>query len=177
LNYEATWELMSNLIAELRKSGEAIPVKVMRDLRAAKTMMEVYKVDRSRSENLLRIEEYLANLESYLVPEAKKKLGEEYINKWLNNLAETQRRIPAWKSKPPKGFPVGVPRDSKWVRIEPSDKIPIEKIKRLTKQNGLKSEIQADGYALVFGEEQKLKQFVKKMAEILRETPKNVEIH
>ena len=169
MDYEAAWELISNLIAELRKSGEEIPMKVMSDLRAAKTMIEIHKVDQSRSENLLRIEEYLANLESYLVPLVKKRLGEEQMNKWLSNLAETQRRASVWESKPSKGFPIGVPRDSRWVRIEPSDKIPIEKIKHLTRQIGLKSKIQSDRYIIVFGEEQKLKQFVRNMAEILRQ--------
>lgn len=169
MDYEAAWELMSNLIAELRKSGEEIPMKVMNDLRAAKTMIEIHKIDQSRSENLLRIEEYLANLESYLVPLTKKRLGEEQMNKWLDNLAETQRHAPVWESKPSKGFPIGVPRDSRWVRIEPSDKIPIEKIKHLTRQIGLKSKIQSDRYIIVFGEEQKLKQFVRNMAEILRQ--------
>jgi len=167
---------MSDLIAVLRKSGEVVPMKVMSDLRAAKTMIEIYKVNRSHSENLLRIEEYLANLESYLLPVAKKRLGEEQMNKLLNDFAEAQRRTSTWESKPPRGFPVGVPRDSKWVRIEPSDKIPIEKIKHLTRQIGLKSKIQADGYVLVFGEEQKLKQFVKNMAELLREGIKNDKI-
>jgi hypothetical protein len=160
---------MSSLIAELRRSGEAIPMKVMSDLRAAKTMMEVYKVDQSRSENLLRVEEYLANVESYLVPAAKRRLGEEHISTWLNNLAETYRRVPKWESEPPKGFPLGVPRENKWIRIEPSDKIPVAKIRHLTRQIGLKSRTQTDGYVLVFGEEQKLKQFVKNMAELLRE--------
>ncbi len=172
MDYEAAWELMSNLIAELRKSGEEIPMKVMSDLRATKTMIEIHKVDQSHSENLLRIEEYLANLESYLMPLARKKLGEEQMNKWLSNLAETQRRAPIWESKPSKGFPIGVPRDSRWVRVEPSDKIPIEKIKHLSRQIGLKSKIQSDRYILVFGEEQKLKQFVRNMAEILRENIK-----
>jgi hypothetical protein len=169
LDYEAAWGLMSNLIAELRKSGEVIPMNVMSDLRAAKTMMEVYKVDQSHSESLLKIEEYLANLESYLMPVVKKRLGEEQMNMWLNSLAETQRHVPSWESKPHKSFPIGVPRDSKWVRIEPSNEITIEKIKHLTRQIGLKSKIQKDGNVLVFGEEQKLKLFVKNMAELLRE--------
>jgi hypothetical protein len=176
LDYEVAWELMSSLIVELRRSGEAIPARVMSDLRAAKTMMEVYKVDQSRSENLVRVEEYLSNVESYLVPVAKRRLGEEQINVWLSNLAETHRRVLEWGSKPTRGFPIGVPRESKWIRIEPSEKIPIAKIKHLTRQIGLRSKTQTDGYVLVFGEEQKLKQFVKNMAELLREDLQNVEM-
>jgi hypothetical protein len=172
LDYEAAWELISNLIAELRKSGETIPMKVMSDLRAAKTMMEVYKVDKSHSENFQRIEEYLTNLETCLVPIANRKFGKEYIDMWLKKLEETHRQFPKGELGPSKRFPVGVPRESKWIRIEASEKIATEKIKHLARQIGLKSKIQTDGCALVFGEEQKLKQFVKNLAELLREDNK-----
>ena len=163
---------MSDLIAELRKSGETIPTKVMSDLRAAKTMMEVHKVDQSRSENLLRIEEYLTNLETYLVPMANRRFGKEYIDVWLKKLEETHTQSPKWEPRFPKNFPVGVPRESKWIRVEASEKISTEKIKHLAKQIGLKSKTQTDGCVLLFGKEQKLKQFVKNVAKLLREDNK-----
>jgi hypothetical protein len=172
LNYEAVWKLMSDLIAELRKNGETIPAKVMSDLRAAKTMMEVHKVDHSRSENLLRIEEYLTALETYLVPIANIRFGKEYIDMWLKKLEETHTQSPKWETSFPKNFPVGVPRESKWIKVEVSEKIPTEKIKHLAKQIGLKSKNQTDGFVILFGEEQKLKQFVKNVAELLREDNK-----
>ncbi len=159
---------MSDLIADLRKSGETIPAKVMSDLRAARTMMEVHKVDQSRSENLLRIEEYLTSLETFLVPAANRRFGEEYVDVWLKKLEETRTQPPRRETRLPRSFPIGVPREDKWIRIEATEKISTEKIKHLASQNGLKSKTQTDGRVLVFGEEQKLKQFVKNVAELLR---------
>ncbi|MCW4020485.1 MAG: DUF2096 family protein [Candidatus Bathyarchaeota archaeon] len=163
---------MADLLAELRRTGETVPAKVMRDIRAAKTMIEILKVNQSRSENLLRIEEYLNNVESYLVPAAKSRFGTEYVEEWMNKIVEAQKSVQAWEPKPPKRFPVGIPRDKRWVRIEPSEEIPIEKIKHLSKELGLKNKTQEDGYVLVYGEEDKVKEFVKKTAKIFHKTRK-----
>ncbi len=172
MDYEAVWELMSSLISELRKGGEPIPAKAMSDLRAARTMMEVHKVDQSRSENLQRIEEYLTNLETFLVPIANRRFGKEYVDAWLKKLGKTYVQPPRWEPRLQGSFPVGVPRESRWVRIEVTEKISTEKIKHLASQIGLNSKTQTDGRVLVFGEEQKLKQFVKDVAELLREGEK-----
>ncbi len=169
MDYEATWELMSSLISELRKSGETVPAKAMSDLRAARTMMEVHKVDQSRSENLQRIEDYLTSLETLLVPIANRKFGKEYVDAWLKKLGKTYVQPPKWKPRLQGNFPVGVPRDSRWVRVEATEKISTEKIKHLAQHIGLKSKTEKDGRVLVFGEEQKLKQFVKDVAGLLRE--------
>jgi len=172
VDYEAVWELMSNLIVELRNKGEEIPANIMSDLRAAKTLMEIYKVDQSRSEILQKSEEYLANLESTLLPLAGNRLGKTEMEKWLRNLAELQRRETLWKPKPSKGVPVGVPREDKWVRIEPFETVTIEKIKHLAEQKGLKITVQTDSTVLVYGEEQKLKHFIKNVTKVLQKNGK-----
>jgi len=168
LNYEARWKLLADLAAELRKSGESIPPAVVRDLRSAKTMIEVLKVDRSRAENLLRIEEYLGSVESHLLSAAKRKLGEEYADGWLVKIAEAQRTIRTCEPKPPRRFPIGIPRDKSWVRIEPSAEITLEKIKKFSKEIGLGLKTQRDGYVLVYGEEDKVKRFIHMTADRFR---------
>jgi hypothetical protein len=170
MNYEALWKLMADLVAELRKSGESIPASVIKDLRSAKTMIEILKVDQSRSENLLRIEEYLNNVESYVMPTAKRKIGRKYVDEWMNKLAETQRSLQALEIEPSIRFPIGIPRDKSWVRIKPSEEIPMEKIKRLSKEIGLKHKTQEDSYVLVYGEEDKVKRFMKKTAELFHKS-------
>jgi len=159
---------MANLVADLRKCGEHISAQVMRDLRAAKTMIEIFRADTSHSENRLRIEEYLSNIELCLVPLAEKRLGKSYVDEWLQKIADAQKRLQDWKTKEARRFPVGVPRDKTWVRIKPSNETPIEKIKHVSEQFGLKLQTQEDGYVLVIGEEHKVKEFVKKIAELLR---------
>lgn len=163
---------MADLVGELKKSGESIPDQVMRDLRAAKTMIEIMKVEPSRTENLLRIEEYFSNVESYIVSAAGSRLGEQYVHKWLDKVAETQKTRQSWELQQPKRFPVGVPRDKQWIRLKPSDDLPIEKIKRISKQLGLKSKAQDDGYILIVGADDQVREFIKKTAQQLRKTPK-----
>lgn len=161
---------MADLVAELQRSGESVPSEVMKDLRSAKTMIEILKVDQSRSEHLLRIEEYLNNVESYVMPAAKMKFGEEYADEWMKKTLEAQRTVRALKEEPTGRFPIGIPRDRLWVRMEPSKEMPKEKIERLAKEEGLDFRTEEDGYILVYGEENRLKRFVRKTAELLRES-------
>jgi len=169
MDYEAAWELMSSLISDLRKDDETVPAKAMSDLRAARTMMEVHKVDQSRSENLQRIEEYLTNLETLLVPIANKKFGKEYVDAWLKKLGKAYVPPTKWKPRLRESFPIGVPREDKWVRVEATEKMSTEKIKHIAKQIGLKSKTEGDGRVLVFGDKQKIKHFVKGVAGLLHE--------
>lgn len=170
---------MADLVAELVRSGESVPSNVMKDLRSAKTMIEILKADQSRSEHLLRIEEYLKGVESYVIPAAKTKFGEEYANEWLKSILEAQSTVRARKEEPGRRLPIGIPRDRFWIRIEPSREMPKEKIERLAKEEGLDSRPERDGYILVHGQESRLKRFVRRTAEILRESesssPKMVE--
>jgi len=170
MNYEAVWKLMADVAAELKDIGEPVPPHVMRDLRSAKTMIEIFKLDRSHYENLLRIEEYLANLESYLLSATKRRLGEECAIDWAMKIDEAKRAVQVCEKEPSTGFPLGVPRDKHWVRIEPSEEMPVEKIRQLSEQIGLTCKTQRDGYVLVYGGEDEVKKFVKKAAELIHQT-------
>jgi len=170
MSFEARWKLMADLVTELRRSGESIPADIMKNLRSAKTMIEILKVNRSHSENLLRIEEYLNDVESYLIFATKNRFGTKYVDEWMSRLLKVQRGDQAEETRRPTKFPLGVPRDKHWVRIRVSKEIPLEKIKQLSEEIELTNKIQEDGCLLVYGEENKMKRFVKKMAEILHES-------
>jgi tRNA U34 2-thiouridine synthase MnmA/TrmU len=60
-------------------------------------------------------------------------------------------------------FVTGVPRDQKWVRVEPSGNLTSERIKQIAKENNLSVNPQKDGRLLVFGQPVGIKDFVKKM--------------
>ncbi len=165
MNYEATWKIMEDLLAELRKSGETVPPSVMKDLRSAKTLMEVLRVDHSCTENLLRIEEYMNNVESYLVQVAKEKFGEKYVEEWTCRLMEAQSATPSAETVPKVGFPIGIPRDARWVRVKHGE-ASMESIKHLCREEGLKCRTEEDGNMLVYGKEARVKSFVRKMAKL-----------
>jgi len=159
---------LSDLVAELRESGETMPAEVMRDLRSAKTMIEILKVDRSRLENVQRIEEYLSNVESYLLPTARRKFGEEYADEWMEKVFEAQKSVEAFKKEPSLKFPIGVHRDRCWVRVRPSAEIPIDRIRQLSEKIGLESRTQKNGLVLIYGEESKVKRFINEIAQLFR---------
>ena len=60
-------------------------------------------------------------------------------------------------------FVPGVPRDQKWVRVKPSEELPLEGMKMLVDESDLSYNIQPDGCLLVYGEEERIKKFIEKM--------------
>ena len=165
LNYDALWKLMADLIRDLKKRGESIPPQIMNDLRSMKTMIEIAKIDRSNSNVISRISEYLNNLESYLMPMARERLGQEYVDVLMEKIAEAQKKMPISEWRSERRFLVGVPRDKHWIRIKPTDETPLDVIIQISKEVGLKHEIQEDGYVLLYGEKEQIKEFIRRTAE------------
>jgi len=168
MRYGEVWKTLADLITEFRKRGETIPSNVMADLRAAKTMIQVLRADPERVENVPTIEAYLGNVESYLIMEAHKKFGAEFADDWMERLREA-RKITAEEEKiePASRFVPGLPRGQHWVRVQISNEMPEKEVKRLAEESGLSFKKMRDGYALVYGEGEKLKLFVKRTAEKL----------
>ena len=46
MDWEARWEKLANVITDLRRKGEVVPFHVINDLRSAKTILEILKIDR-----------------------------------------------------------------------------------------------------------------------------------
>jgi len=168
MGHDELWKTLADLITEFRRRGESIPSDVMEDLRTAKTMIQVLRADPSRVENVASIELYLGNVESYLVFEAQKKFGSEFVEEWLHKIKEAREtKAVGEKPEPSSKFVPGLPRGQKWVRVQVSKETPEREIKRLAEETGLYFKVQRDGYMLVYGADEKLKLFVKKAAEKL----------
>ena len=161
MGYSSAWQVLENMIADFRKRGINVPEEVMTNLKSAKTMIKILKADAHSGETLQKIEEYLANVEYYLVSEGQKTLGEEYLNEWLKRLEEANRRID--EEEEPR-FVAGLPRKEKWIRIKPSAELTVEKLKKSAEELGLSYNMQNDGYLLVHGADDCIKEFVKKIA-------------
>jgi len=166
MGHDGVWKTLADLITEFRKRGESIPSNVMEDLRAAKTLIQVLRADPSHIENVPSIELYLGNVESYLIFEAQKKFGSEFAEKWMRKIKETRETKAAGeKPEPSSKFVLGLPRTQKWVRLQTSKETPEKEIRKLAEETGLSFRMQKDGYMLVYGDDEKLKLFVKKAAE------------
>ena len=90
MGYLSVWKVLEEMIIEFRKKHITIPEEVMDNLKSARTMIKILKADPCRGETMQKIEEYLGNVESYLISEGQKKFGQEYVEKWLKKL-ESER--------------------------------------------------------------------------------------
>ena len=163
MGYLAVWKIQEEMVADFRKRGKIIPEKVMNDLKSAGTLIKMLKANMSQEDTVQKIEIYLANVESYLVSEGETLFGTEYVDEWLKCLSETSKK----KAEPDEEetrFVPGLPRGQKWVRVKPSAELSVEKIKTLAQKSGLLYKTQNDGNMLVYGKDEHVKSFVKKMA-------------
>jgi len=169
MDYEEVWKTLADLITEFRKRDETIPPDIMEDLRAAKTMIQVFKADPSHVENVPSIETYLGNVESYLILTGQKRLGSEFVEKWMQRLREAREKVPKeGATKAVSRFVPGLPRGKRWLRVKISKETPKREIERLAEESGLSCKTQRDGYVLVYGGGEELKSFVKRMSDKLR---------
>ncbi|MCW3982531.1 MAG: DUF2096 family protein [Candidatus Bathyarchaeota archaeon] len=162
----ASWKLLEDMMLELKKSGIDIPTKVVEDLRTAKSLIELACTEGSHGDSLHKAEEYLANVEAYIVNEGEKVFGTEKVDDWLRKLEAVNASCcpkPS-KVKAEEKFVTGVPRDQKWVRVEPMGEWSKEKIHQIAKAQNLQIMPQKDGKLVVHGQAEDLKTFVKKMA-------------
>ncbi|MEM3553743.1 MAG: DUF2096 family protein [Candidatus Bathyarchaeia archaeon] len=161
MGYLAVWKVLEEMITDLKKKGTVVPADILNDLRNARTLINVLKADPTRLETSQKIEEYLNNVEAYLISEGQR-FGDKYIEGWVKRLEEASRKV--FDEEEETRFVPGLPRDQRWIRIKPSEEMPIETLKALAGELNLSFEVQSDGFLLVYGEDERLKDFVKKMA-------------
>jgi hypothetical protein len=162
LGYLSAWKVLEEMIVDLRKKGMAVPAKIMNDLKSARTLINVLKADSTQMETTQRIEEYLTNVESYIVSEGQKGFGTKYVEEWLKRLDAAGKK--PFEEEGETRFIPGVPREHKWIRVKPSAELSIEKLKKLTGDLTLSFNVQKDGSLLVYGKDERIKEFVRKIA-------------
>jgi hypothetical protein len=173
MGYEAVWKVLEEIIIELRKKGVATPPSVMNDLKSAKVLMNVLDAsERDRGDTAPKIEQYLGSVEAYLVTEAQKTFQQSRIYEWLRRIEEAGCDmcqacgvVSEKKGKVEEKFVTGVPRDQKWIRVEPLASLPAEKLKQLAEDTSLSFREEKDGHLTVYGSTENIKRFVKKLTE------------
>lgn len=157
----ATWKLLEDMLIELKKKGVSIPSDIMEDLRAAKSMIKLSCMQ-GGGDAIEKTEEYTANVEAYLIDEAQKIFDSETADQWLRRLEDANAEV-CDETKTENNFVTGVPRDQKWVRVEPIETLPTERILQLAKEQKLQVKSQNDGRLLVYGQNEDIRIFLKKM--------------
>jgi hypothetical protein len=162
VNYFTAWKVLEEMIVDFRKKGMVVPAEIMSDLKSAKTLASVLKADPTRVDVAQKAEEYLLNVESHVVSEGEKMFGSKYVKEWLKRLEEAERKT--FEEEEETKFVTGIPREHKWIRVKSSDEMSVEKLKVLAEKSKLSYNVQSDGYLLVYGKDECIKEFVKKMA-------------
>lgn len=162
MGYLAVWKILEEMIIDFRKRGATVPSDIMNKIRSAKTLINVLKADPSKKETGQKIEEHLLGIQSYLVSEGEKQFGEGYVERWLQRLDKAGKKALEGEGRETR-FVSGIPRDQKWIRVEPSAELPIDGLKDLVNELDLSYDIQDDGCMLVYGEEEDVKCFVREM--------------
>jgi hypothetical protein len=165
----ATWKLLEEMMIQLKKEGAAIPSNVMEDLRAAKSMIKLSCMKGS-GDAIQKAEEYLANVEAYVINQAQTTFDSETADQWLRRLEEANAEV-CEEAVAENTFVTGVPRDQKWVRVEPIKNLQKARIEQIAKVQNLQVKSQSDGRIVVYGSAEDIKEFLKKMTAETAKTP------
>jgi hypothetical protein len=173
LSFADKSKVLEEVIVELKKKNVNIPANVLSDLKAARTLITVEKADlRGRSETEPKIDEYLSNVEIYALAEAEKHFPAEKVEMWLASLnagtcscscCETCTPTKEAETEKEGRYVTGVPRDQKWVRIQPIEGLDAEKIVQMATQAGLSAKTEANQNVVVYGQPEALREFIKKV--------------
>jgi len=170
MDYLAIWKILEEMIVELRKKGVETPQNVMNDLKSAMILLKIMDASEADpGEAAPRLEMYLGSVEAYIVTEVTEKFEAARVDSWLKRLEEAScstyvkciEREENFKKK----FIKGVPRDKSWIRVDPLNSLPLEKLEELAEQQKLSSHLEEDGCLLVYGKSENLREFIKRIAE------------
>ncbi len=159
----AYWKLLEEMTIELKKKGLVIPENILGDLRSAKSMIKLHCTQAKGAGDVIqKAEELTANVEAYVVTEAQTLLGTEKVDAWLRRLEEANAEV-CEEAVAESKFVTGVPRDQKWVRVEPVNSLSTEHMGQIASTLGLEIKPQKDGKLIVYGQQENIKEFIKKM--------------
>jgi hypothetical protein len=173
MTYDKLWEVLEILMLVLQKKSKKIPVEVLRDLKSAKTLINVSKAEsETRAETIMKIETYLSNVETYLLILAEE-LGKEFADEYLKKIHMTRIEIREDLEKKSfqkdtetkSRFISGIRRDEHWIRIKIDEDIKREFVEEVAEELDLNFRMQNDGFLLVHGDQGKIKRLVRKIAD------------
>lgn len=163
MHYLAAWKVLEEMIVDFRKRGMPIPANIISDLRHARTLINVLRADASRIDIGQKVEKHLRSVEAYLISQGQERFGAVYVEKWLKQLDEANKEVLEEEEERKTRFVSGLPKRRKWIRIKPSAELPVEKLEALAEESNLSCNVQDDDCLLVYGSEESVKAFVKKM--------------
>ena len=145
MGYAAKWKALEDLMIALNMKGFATSPKIIGDLRSAKLMIKISGAGEGSDDASMKLDEILGTVESELVSGAQNVLTSEEIDEWLKRLDGASLPTCEVKGESEAAFVTGVPRDQKWIRVEPIARLSTLKLQQIAKENSLSLNQQKDG--------------------------------
>lgn len=162
MGYLAVWKVLEQLLTDMKGRGMIVPESIVHDLRNARTIINLIKVNPGYAEDTQKLEDCLTRAESYLVNEGQNRFGQPYIDEWLQRTQKARIEVDEEEKKT--SFITSTPRRQKFIRLKPSKELTNQELKILAEESRLSHKTQTDGSFVIFGSDMDLKDFVKKIA-------------
>ena len=163
----AVWRVLEEMLVVLRKKLVVIPSEILSNLKTVKVLIEISDSAAIHEDTSIKIERELENIEIYIFSEIQERFDSKTVEKWLRRIAEARNKKNQLKKKTK--FISGVPRNQKWICIEPISELPVGVLKKIAKENSLIIRSNADGKFTIYGETENIKKYVKKITKITSE--------
>ena len=164
MNYEYLWKELEALVVELRSKGKKVPENVMEDLKAARTLMTIQRVDPSSPVGA-DVEEYLRMTEAALMSSAEYHFGKEYADRWLSRLEEAKTKDLRETPQRQIGFVTGIPKGEDWVRVRVTELMDMRELESMSRSLGLSNRKESEDTMMIYGAPEKVKAFLKQLTE------------
>lgn len=168
MDYEYVWNVLEKIIVELKKKRVTVLNELVDDLKSVQTLIKIHKIDPTALEVATKIERYLEKVEANLMYLARSDVSEAYADDCITRIHEARMKGLRETVKVPSTFVTGVPRGAHWIRFKISDLLDDNEVDTLLEKLELSSTVQEDGYLLIHGTEEKVKAFIKKVSEIIK---------
>lgn len=169
MGYLEAWKVLDAKIADFRNKGLTVPPETMVELKSARTLISILLADSNCVSVKPRIEEYLFNVESYIMAKGQGIFGIEYTEKWISELDQATKKPDSEDettraASNRRDIPLGLPRSLSWVRISLLPELQIEQLRKLADTMHLSCVSGKDGGLLLRGDKDQLREFIKNVA-------------
>ncbi len=171
-SYSQLWKMLDNLIAEYRRKRGVVPQQLVDDLKSAKTVIGILGADPSSADEVDELEVLLGRIESTFLFLAESDFGREYADECSKKIINARNRTTEESISPPR-FVTGIPRGIDWIRFGTHGLLEKKETEELATTLNLSFKWESTDSAIIYGERDKMRMFIRKVAEKIKRTRKD----
>lgn len=164
MNYEYLWKELEFLVIELRSKDKRIPKEVVEDLKSARTLMTIQKINPS-SPIKAEVEDFLSRTEMALLSHAEFYLGKKYADKWFRRIQEAKSKDSNYTDEKKLSFVTGIPKGEDMVRVRVSELIDMPSLVKMSSSLGLEYRKENKNVIIIHGSPEKIRVFMRQLTE------------